>query len=362
MTVMKILLLNNYDLRRITEQRQEEGNDAPAQHLWGYHLLQDHGIDADILTFEKHAWLKKIGDKLKLFGDLDQQWRVLRQAKNYDTIYSAQYLTTPLLAFMRKLGLLNTPIVAIGYQAPKQVSTLWKFYVRNFLGGNDHILCLSQALADDLVAFGVPAHKISVIGWGVDMKYYTPADHQTPQQPYMFSAGKTHRDYETLLSAFHGLNANLKICGAGSLKTDEPGLPFGHNIEVIETMIGWRDFIENFRHAAAVAIPLNIDNIRLKNAIGLTAVTEAMAVGKPIIMTRNDYIGIDVEKEGIGYIVESGDVEGWKSAVRNLMDDPEKIASMGQRARKLAEEKYNIDQYSNDLANALKKTSAISKS
>lgn len=347
---MKLLLLNNYDIAGIAEKRRSENDDAPAQHLWGYHLLAAHDIDADILAFNGSAFLKSLGDRLKIFGDLDQQWRLLRRARTVDIVYSGQFLTTPLYALGRRLGLVKTPIVAIAYQSPRGRSRFWKFYTRNFLGGHDRIMSLSKAVIDDLIGLGVPEEKLSLIGWGVDLAYYTPAERPRDGAPVIVSAGKTHRDFPTLLGAFDGIDCPLKIFGAGSLKSDAPGLPFGPNVTVIETMISWQTFIDEFRDAYAIAIPLDMTTIKFHNAIGLTALTEAMAVGKPVIMTRNDYVGIDIEKEGIGIWVDEGDIDGWRRAVTALIADPEKADAMGKKARALAEAHYNIDRFTATLA------------
>ena len=39
---------------------------------------------------------------------------------------------------------------------------------------------------------------------------------------------------------------------------------------------------------------------------------DCLGIGKPVIMTKNPNIDIDIEKEGIGHWVEPGDVEEWK--------------------------------------------------
>jgi glycosyltransferase involved in cell wall biosynthesis len=79
-----------------------------------------------------------------------------------------------------------------------------------------------------------------------------------------------------------------------------------------------------------------------------------MAMGKAVIMTRNQQIDIDIEKEGIGIFVEPGDVEGWKQAIFYLLEHPQETEEMGNRARSLCENRYNLDEFSSKLSEVLK--------
>ena len=87
-----------------------------------------------------------------------------------------------------------------------------------------------------------------------------------------------------------------------------------------------------------VVIPLNKDDIYY--CLGLTSVIEAMAMGKPIISTRNPYSPIDLEKEGIGFYVE--DELSWINAINYIYNHPDSAKEMGEKARMLAEKKFNI--------------------
>jgi glycosyltransferase involved in cell wall biosynthesis len=349
---MKIALINNYDMRGIAISREQEGLNAPAQHLWGLIGLPEHGIEVDIIEFKQFSFFKKLSDKLKILGDLDQQWKLLVSQHRYDAVYSAHHLTTLLLAALRLVGILRIPIIAIAYQAPRSRSLVWTWFVRIFMGGNDRILCLSEALLEDLAAFGIPRRKLSVIGWGVDLPLYpTGRTDIPPAERFVFSSGKSYRDYPTLLSAI-GDHA-LTICGAGkTVWTNGLSLP-PQNVNIIQTMVHWTEFIEIYQQSYVVAIVLEENRDRFKNAIGFTVLSEALAVGKAIVMTRNDYVGIDIEAEGIGLWVEVGDSIGWRKALDYLMDHPEIAQEMGRKARLLAERQYNLEQFTDQLATSL---------
>ncbi|QKD84222.1 glycosyltransferase [Thermoleptolyngbya sichuanensis A183] len=257
--------------------------------------------------------------------------------------------------------------MAIGYQAPRTKAFHWKLFVKTFIEGNNKILCLSESLLRDLEDFGVPRQKLDLIEWGADLRFYQPVNlsestaEQAARERFILSPGKSYRDYPTLVKAFENLDCGLTICGAGQLdlkhlKQRAVGSAEAHlpsNVSILQDMIDWRDFIRLYQQAYAVAIPVVEEKARFKNAIGLTVLTEAMAMGKAIAMTRSDYVGVDLEREGIGLWVEEGDVDGWQRAIAYLLDNPKETREMGRRARLLAEQRFNLEQFSKKLADSL---------
>lgn len=349
---MKVLILSNQALSDIYAQWKAEGEQARAEHLWGATTLHQHGIEVNILPYQRFRFLKLIS-KINLFGDLDQQFRVLHAAPKYDAIYSAHHLTTPLLALLRKLRILRTPVVAIAYQSfpPGWLSRL---FTALCVDGNDRIICLNQQLKEDLVQdFGIPAQKLSVAEWGVDLPFYEAIALPTPdpEPPLILSTGKTYRDYATLLKSIEPLNCQLKIC-CFDIETVKAGLSMPANAQFYEGVLAWREVLQEYRKAYAVAIPLGDYPHKPHNAVGLTVLLEAIAMGRPVIMTRNHlsrYV-MDIEAAGIGLWVETGDVKGWTEALSYLLSHPAEANKMSQNARQLAEQNLNLEVFSSYVA------------
>jgi glycosyltransferase involved in cell wall biosynthesis len=352
---MKVLILSNQELSDIYAKWKAEGEQARAEHLWGATTLNRHGIAVDILPYRRFGVLKFIS-KINVLGDLDQQVRVLFSASNYDAIYSAHHLTTPLLALLRKFRLLKTPLVAIAYQsfAPGLVS---RFFTALCVDGNDRIICLDPQLKADLMQeFNLSEAKLSVAEWGVDLPFYeaisTPVDPSEP--PLILSTGKTYRDYATLLQGIESLNCQLKI-SCFDIDSVKAGLSLPANAHFYEGILPWRAVLQEYCKAYAVAIPLGNYPHKPNNAVGLTVLLEAIAFGKPVVMTRNNlsrYI-MDIEATGIGLWVDTGDVKGWQEAFGYLLDHPAEAAKMGQRARQLAEQDLNLEVFSAKVAAVL---------
>ena len=88
--------------------------------------------------------------------------------------------------------------------------------------------------------------------------------------------------------------------------------------------------------------------------VGLTTVVEALALGIPLICTKNLQMPMDIQKEQCGITVEPGDMDGWQKAVKYITENPDVASEMGRRGRALAEQVYNIDNCAKDVSAVLK--------
>ncbi|HLO83778.1 MAG TPA: glycosyltransferase [Nostocaceae cyanobacterium] len=367
---MKVLCLFNYaSADRSWERWQnKEERESPGHHLWGVTHLQQYGIDVDLLPYEKFKLIKRIGEKLKL-GDLDQQLRVLFIAHKYDLIYSTCQTSTLILALLHILGIFRKPLV-VKLERPFKSNALNKILLKLFVKGHDKILCLSQRTENQLrEEFGIDKDKLALLDWGPDLPSYDDYEfpHNDDEQRIFVSAGNESRDYNTLVQAFSGVDCPLQIyCSSKSAPTVAS---ISSNIKIQysqrETLalawkaLSWEELLSEYAKAFAIAIPLYIPPHRVDTTplYGLTSLLDAMAMAKPVIMTKHRQANIDIEKEKIGLWVEPGDIKGWQQAASYLLEHSEEAQEMGKRARKLAEQKYNLENFSLQLATALKSVS-----
>ena len=80
---------------------------------------------------------------------------------------------------------------------------------------------------------------------------------------------------------------------------------------------------------------------------------EALALGLPILISRNPQIPIDFDKEGCGISIPYYDVEGWQMAIQYVEQHPEEAFKMGRKGRLLADEQYNDKKCANEVASVL---------
>ena len=352
---IKALFLNNYDMTGAWHAWK--ANEYPSNHLWGIPEMRAAGIEIDILPHEKFRALTGYWRFQKLMKlnsldllSLDQQWRAVFRS-NYDLIYSGVHTHTHLLASLRSKGLFRKPVVSVIYTHELPTSD-----VESYIHGHDKLICLSQKIEDKLKAdLNVPAHKLTTIRWAVDIGFYGDVGNSDSrglncQRPVVMSAGKSGRDYNTLVESVRGLDCQLEIfCSERSLPTISEipanvGLRFGKKDE---TAVPYRQLVEHYRMANVVAIPVARIN---EGLVGYTSLLEAMVMGKPVVMTRHPYIDIDIEQEGIGIWVNPGDIHQWRSAIEHVISRPAEAAEMGKRSRRLCEERFDIRQFAAKVA------------
>jgi glycosyltransferase involved in cell wall biosynthesis len=68
---------------------------------------------------------------------------------------------------------------------------------------------------------------------------------------------------------------------------------------------------------------------------------EAMMLGKPIITSSHTLLSEIVSSEKIGYIIPYGDIASLYEVCNRIIEHPEEARLMGERARKLYEDKYS---------------------
>ncbi len=352
---MKALFINNYPMDHAWKLWQN--GEYPGHHLWGTTHLSRHGIAVEIVAYQTSRLLNKIGRKLGLGDQLDQQLRVLFSRTDYDVVYSACQTSTFFLSLLRSLHLFHKPIVALIHHPLSHT-----FKDSLFVNGHDKLLCLSATIMESFALEPGVHKKMDLIEWGADLSFYqleasehtnVRTDFDANKASYIVSAGKTERDHDTLVKAFLSIDYPLKLYCSADTSPSMTELPAHIEVNASHSAynaVSYKELLAVYSNAFAIAIPLTKTN----NLAGLTSLLDAMAVGKPVIMTRNQHIDLDIEKAGIGIWVEPGDVQGWQHAIAYLLANPEEASAMGDRARRLCEQKYNLDVFTDTLARTLK--------
>ena len=216
-------------------------------------------------------------------------------------------------------------------------------FYRMFVKGTDAIPALSQSLAADLRNRFHAGEKAFALSWGPDLDFYPRS---AGGERGVIAAGRTGRDFQTF-----GMAATEASCAATIVCLEnqcDPAL-FGQKVVVKEqprrepvpgqggSWMKYPDLIKEYRRHRVIAIPL----AGQETLAGLTGFMDALGLGKPVIMTRNRHIDVDIEAEGIGLWVEPGDAAGWVRAIRWMDDHEDEALAMGGRARRFAERKMN---------------------
>jgi colanic acid/amylovoran biosynthesis glycosyltransferase len=88
--------------------------------------------------------------------------------------------------------------------------------------------------------------------------------------------------------------------------------------------------------------------------IGLNAVVEAMAMAKPLVLTRGPGVDIDPEQGGFGQLVPAGAPNALAQAMLDIFNAPQDtLLALGAQSRAAAEQHYNSHRMTDDLVAAL---------
>ena len=194
---------------------------------------------------------------------------------------------------------LGTPPITrrLGRYRPRIVALVHGEYHPSYLAGSvDGAICLNDNSAERLQALGLD--NVVRVMWGPDLGF-RGYECDPPERFSVVSIGRSGRDMQSLLRA---LGAVDKVPAVVNTQTSV--LP--PNTQTFDKLathtIGTPNFdpmsyarpIEAYRYASIFVVPL----IRqFDTPVGLTEVNDALALGRPIVMTRSRSLGFDIEAE-----------------------------------------------------------------
>lgn len=324
----------------------------PGHILYGLTHFERNGVDTVIHPFKAYA------SRLRLM--IYNLITILSCKQSYDVLYGTSYRGLELLIFLRALGLYRKPIAIWHHQAVPASNGYLKNQVSKFFyKGLDCLFFFSRALIEDsLSTRKVRAERLHLIHWGADLDFY---DHliqvdKPGKKDFFISTGKENRDFQTLLQAFAATQQPLEVYTSSAngdqqydtilqAYADQPHI----RIHFVKGIIPYELALKVASSQAVVISCLNFPY-----TVGLTTLVEALALGIPLITSRNPKFEMDIDHEEAGITVAYGDVNGWEEAIRFLQQHPEKAVEMGQNGRHLAEQTYNLENYTKELADILK--------
>jgi hypothetical protein len=177
-------------------------------------------------------------------------------------------------------------------------------------------------------------------GWFDPMRWYVPREMQKSDTAaqngkFIFTSGRSYRDYETLARAVEGTDVCVKV---SSRPFNLSGFSMPENMEAM----GWLDYrvAQDYMYESNFyVVPLQTINF----AGGDSSLLQAMSFGKAVVATRAPSTETYLEHGQTGLLVEPGDAEGMRQAILHLWRNPEEALRMGKEARRRFEENHTMD-------------------
>jgi glycosyltransferase involved in cell wall biosynthesis len=192
--------------------------------------------------------------------------------------------------------------------------------------------------------------KIFTIYNSVDLAAF-PRRLSEPSEPLILSVGRLveKKGFADLIKACRllkdwGVNFNCEIVGSGPLGASLDDCIAKLGLEKWVRLRGQRPHQElgnHYLNAMVFALPCvvaaNGDRDILPNVL-----KEAMAIGVPVVTTRLKGIEELVTHEETGLLTNPGDIEGLAKSLQRLLTDPELRQRLADQARRLIEERFNL--------------------
>jgi 1,4-alpha-glucan branching enzyme len=245
----------------------------------------------------------------------------------------------------------------IGFEQGDLYMNSWKFRIANFFAQflAHRIIVCSEALAKWVhQTHGVFRSKLLVMHNCVDLVRFSAGttyakDVEFSDGTVVFCAvGTLGRGVDKRMDVciqalastrLAGANAALVICGEGEQRSELEELVWELNLSFHVKFLGTRSDVAQVLRACDVfchAAPFE--------PFGIVAI-EAMAMALPVIVPDAGGIREIVEQNVNGLLYPALDHEALSAAMLTLAEDHELRESMGRSGRRIAEEKFSVQQY-----------------
>ena len=194
------------------------------------------------------------------------------------------------------------------------------------------------------LAHGTPQHKIRVIYNGVDPEVFAPSPKRT-SAPHVIGTARIDplKDIETFLRVAQRVretHREVRFTIYGSA----PDREYYEKCLALRRELGLEDVVTMGDVAEDVVTAYRDADVVLLTSISEAfpySVIEAMACERAVV--ASDVGGVGEALEECGLLVRPRDVDGFASAVRQLLDDVPLRARIGRRARARVLEEFRLD-------------------
>jgi glycosyltransferase involved in cell wall biosynthesis len=271
-----------------------------------------------------------------------------RHRREYDVCYSdAERVGIPLAALFKLSRAPTGHVMLAHWLSPPQKALplrLLKLYTHI-----DRIVCRIEQQRRVAERLGVPPEQVVVIAKGVDHRFWRPLP-EVPVEDVICTAGLERRDYATLIEALRDTDLRAVLAAASPYFRDSgvgTALP-------ANATLGHFDY-PALRHLYARSRFAVMPLLDVDFQAGITAVLEAMAMGKAVVLTRTrGMVSAGLIRDGEhGLYVPPGDPVAMREALVYLWEHPAEADRMGRAGRAAIEERFTLDHLVQGLASVL---------
>lgn len=334
------------------------GNEAENSPL--ANALRDGGLDLVVLsrainTSYKHRarLLFVVWPRLFLFS-LKTATKSLRSSKQADVIivnshFDVLALYAVSLLTKKKLPKIILPGFIYTQKGGRLHQQIKLRYYRWILKHADVVICHSEnEVSRNKKIFKGCGCQFYFFPYAMQVNNATDFLSTTLNKHKVVAAGRSGRDYPTLIKALSKTSYETSIICDYSISDNLGSLP--SNISILRNCYG-DCYANELMSSRAVVVPLQ----SLEVSAGQMVLIQAMAYGKPVVVTRTKTSVHYIEHMKTGILVEPGDENAMEQAIIKLMTDDELCERLGKAAAKAYRDYFSIKAYANRLIKAIVK-------
>jgi glycosyltransferase involved in cell wall biosynthesis len=335
---------------------QIEAKTARGERPQADYVAMARGFPADLIDYPAARKLGgRIGRLLEKIGgpNLTLAWACFSQRRKYRVLFTDGEQVGLLLAFLLKFAAWGSR--PRHCMIAHRLSVKKKMIFLDWLGVHSHIdiFITYSTWQESFIRsrWKLPDWRVVFTPFMVDTCFFSPGPVHQASRPLALeghngrvisAVGLEYRDYPTLIEAVRGLPLQVVLAAASpwSKRRDTTaGSQIPNNVLVRRfTQFELRELYAASQFVVMPLYPVDFQ-------AGVTAILEAMAMGKAVICTRTPG-QTDVIIEGeTGLYVEPGDPRSMRSAIEWLFEHPEEAERMGRNSRQRIEQEMSLDRY-----------------
>jgi glycosyltransferase involved in cell wall biosynthesis len=271
-----------------------------------------------------------------------------------DVVFSTVDTVGIPLALLARAGLVRTPVVYAAIGLPERLALLRTEAARRLYASAYRrlhtIVAYGWGEVDALRAWlGDEGPTVHFVPFGVDTRSFRPVPEAIPDTDVVSIGADPRRDYELLLGLARSRPEwSFLVVASRDQARELAAVP--ENVQV-ETDVSFDLVRERLAAARVVLLP-----VRDNTYSGATTVLlQAMASGKPVVVTRTAAIarGYQLEDGLNCRLVAPGAPAALEHAVSDLLSDEERAAAVGARARETVERHLTWQRYADAIRELL---------
>ncbi|MUM16687.1 glycosyltransferase family 4 protein [Mycobacterium sp. CBMA271] len=306
-------------------------DEVPDRVPYGLHRLPRYGVTPTFSEVSFGRRLEYVASRVRYrTGDLEFLETVADRVarRSSDLVFCYDERTGIPAAVGTAIGMSPPVVTGVGWLTePSEYSPARRGLARYALTRSAAVFSQSHPQVELLSrAWGVNDSQLHFAPVGIDTDFYREQPWKDPVAPLVVSAGEdVHRDHALLVRAV--LSARQRCPGltlelATALPVESPA-----DVVTLHTERLYGRMRDLYRRSSVVAIAVRPNVV---TGSGLTVALEALASGRPVVMTDNPGIAHYVRHDVDGLLVPPGDPEAFAKAIADLVRDPDRARALGR--------------------------------